>query len=87
MIEAERSGCVPVAYNSYPAAQELIEDGKNGVLINPFDEDEYANQLMKLMRDDELLRKMRKAGIEKSNEYTIDKIMSQWIELLHEVIQ
>ena len=87
VVEAQRSGCVPVAFNSYPVAQELIKDGKNGVLVKPFDEDEYANQLMTLMRNDELLINMRKEGIKKSKEYTIDKIMSQWIKLYHEVTE
>jgi glycosyltransferase involved in cell wall biosynthesis len=43
VIEAERSGCVPIAYNSYPAAQELIEDGKNGAVFKYGDESGFVD--------------------------------------------
>lgn len=86
LVEAERSGAVPIAFDSYPVAKELIDNGVNGILIRPFDEDEYSKQLAKLMSNPVLLNTMSIAGIEKSKNYTVDKIMSQWMTLYNDLL-
>lgn len=87
LVEAARLGCVPIAFDSYLAAKDIIDHGVNGILIKPFDEDKYADELMELMGNKNKLSKMAKAGIEKSKDYTVDKIMMQWIRLYDEILK
>ena len=35
--EAIISKCIPILFDSFPAARDIIEDGKSGILIKPFD--------------------------------------------------
>ena len=60
--EAMQHGCVPMAFNSYAAVRDLVIPGETGILAPPFDEEEYARQLLRLMQDDPLRSAMAQAG-------------------------
>lgn len=36
LVEAMQHGCVPIAFDSYPAVRDIISHGENGILIPPF---------------------------------------------------
>lgn len=48
LTEAMQYGCVPVAFDSFESIHEIIEDGKNGFLVKPFDMDKYADKVLRL---------------------------------------
>ena len=45
LTEAMTFGAVPVAFNSYAAITDIIDDGKNGLLVPPFSHKEFAGKL------------------------------------------
>lgn len=49
LIEAQSYGCVPMLFNSYSAASDIVNHNKNGILIQPFDCNEYIVETKKLM--------------------------------------
>ena len=48
LTEAMQFGCVPIAFDSFESIHEIIEDGKNGFLVKPFDIDKYADKVLRL---------------------------------------
>ena len=42
LIEAMQAGVVPVAFKSYLSVTDIIDDEQNGILVSPFDIEEYA---------------------------------------------
>ena len=60
LIEAASFGCVPVAFDSFAAARDIIDDGGNGCLVPAFDLDAYAETLARLMSDDALRERLPK---------------------------
>ena len=40
---------MPIAFNSFVAISDIIDDNRNGILIEPFDLKEYEKQLCRLM--------------------------------------
>lgn len=48
LVEAMQHGCVPIAFDSYPAVRDIISHGENGILIPPFQEEDYSNAIMAL---------------------------------------
>lgn len=48
LTEAMQFGCVPIAFDSFESIHEIIEDGKNGFLVKPFDMDKYADKVLRL---------------------------------------
>ena len=49
LIEAQSYGCVPMLFNSYSAASDIVYHNENGILVQPFDCNEYAAETKKLM--------------------------------------
>ncbi len=86
LVESMAYGCVPIAFNSFETACDIIDDGVNGKLIPPFDIQKYADELIKLMDDEALRAKMSAKAIEKSKTFDIDKIGHKWITLVHELL-
>lgn len=79
--EAMRSGVIPIAFNSFPALTDIVDDGKNGYVIPPFDEGVFVNKLKSLMSDDEARQQMREAAVQKSATFDIDTAVEKWAQL------
>lgn len=50
LIEGQAAGCTPVAFDS-GGQRDIIENGKTGYLIAPYDTDVFAHTLMKAITD------------------------------------
>lgn len=86
LAESMGFGVIPVVYNSYSAVGDIIDDGKNGLVI-PYHKDGYrageaANMLSNLMNDTSIREAMALAAVEKSREYSVERIYEQWLETL-----
>lgn len=85
LVESMAYGCVPLAFNSFETAADIIDNGKNGFLIQPFDVRQYAKQVLKLMDDIQLRKKMAVFSVEKSKNFMIEKIMPSWVEIIDDL--
>ena len=85
LVEAQSNGVVPIAYNSYASATDIINDGENGFLVKAFDEDEYVKKLMLLMRDKELRLRMAESAMASVRKFDSRKIAQQWIDLFEKL--
>ena len=85
MTEAMSAGLPVVAYKSCPAVNELVKDGKTGLLVDDGAE-ALAEGLRKLMKDQELREEMGRAAHEEMHTYAPEKIWDQWEALMKKVI-
>lgn len=86
LVEASAHGCIPVAFNSFPAAEEIIQDGENGFLVRPFDLDEYADKLRKLMNaSPQAFSGLSANAVQNAKRFSLEKITNQWIALFEEL--
>lgn len=81
IIESFKFGVVPMAFDSFPAAKELIDNGKDGFVIPAFDVNEYARVLSGLMDNDDQREKMRKNAQTSALNYYSSSIYEKWKEL------
>ena len=79
--EAMAFGVVPFSFNSFPAVHDIIEDGRTGVLINPFSIKEYADKLARLMSDEETRVLMSENCMKDVARFGIENIVDQWENL------
>lgn len=87
LTEGMQHGCVPIAYDSYTAVRHIIHDENDGVLVKPFEIDEYANKLALLMGNKLLRENLSTAAIKSVKQYDAQMIMPKWIELLESVCE
>lgn len=86
LTEGMSFGCIPVTFNNYGAASEIIDDQINGCLIPPFNLKTYAERLSELMNNQILRETMSKAAIEKVETFSVGKVVDQWENLFNQVL-
>ena len=84
LIECQSFGCVPIIYDSYPAAKEIVVDGENGYLIPFRQKRKYADRLNDLISNTTLLKKLSFNSIRSVQRYSPDYIMDEWINLINQ---
>ena len=84
LAEGMSVGLPAIGYKSCPAVNELIVDGKTGILcadgVNPL-----AQALAQLMQNKELRIKMGVAAKADMAEYSPEKIWDKWEDLLYKL--
>lgn len=82
LAECMNFGVIPAVYNSYSAVCDIIDDGKDGIVLpyhkNGYQAEEAAGMIANIMKDDDKREQMALAAIKKSKEYSIEKIYSEW---------
>lgn len=82
LVEAMQYGCIPFAFNSYAALKDVIDDGINGYVIKPFDEEDYVNKLVNYIKSPEKEKhRLMCNAIEKSKYFSVEEIGKRWMEL------
>jgi len=85
LTEAMQHGCVPIVYNSFPAVNDIITNGEDGIIIPPFDKEEYSQKLLQLINNEEYRNRLSKAAIKSVTRFDAEKIIEQWINLIKEL--
>jgi glycosyltransferase involved in cell wall biosynthesis len=83
-IEAMASG-VPVVSSNASVMPEICGDA--ALYFDPFDTDELAEVMYKLLTDDQLWERMRRRGIERSKEFSWDRAASQTISVIEQAFR
>ncbi|MFI3326694.1 MAG: glycosyltransferase [Clostridia bacterium] len=87
LIEASVFGCVPMAFDSFSSVHDIIENGKNGILVQPFDLKKYQKELEKFMSDENYRKQLQKETLKVNEKFDKDKIVDQWIKLFEDLIK
>ena len=80
IIEAMGYG-IPIVASRTGGIPELVETGKNGILITPGSTDELFNALSSLIEDSSLRQKMGECSLKSSTQFTLEKMESDIVEL------
>ena len=83
LTEGQANGCICVAFGCTSGVKEILSpDGECGFIVPPYDEDMYAQVLLKIASmDKESQIKMRRRAVERRLEYTPEKIAVKWKSL------
>lgn len=83
LTEAQAHGCIPVAFGCSDGIKDVLSpSGVNGFIVTPFDEDEYAETLVRIanLKEEERLA-IRKSAVAKRAGYAPGIIMKKWKDL------
>ncbi|MBX9889404.1 MAG: glycosyltransferase [Flavobacteriaceae bacterium] len=83
LVEAQSYGCVPVLFNSYAAAQDIITHNENGMLVPPFNSNEYVQTTTALINNPEKLSQMALNGYENVNRFSYEETYKKWEEVFN----
>lgn len=79
-VEAMSLGVVPIGFASFNAIYDMIEDGKNGVIIPDNHYREYAEALIELATNDRMRQRMAIEALSGKGKYDIEQVGPLWME-------
>ena len=82
LLEAQEYGIPVVSFDCKCGPADIIENGRNGLLVQEGDIEGFAEKLLGLIRDHESLIAMGKAARAGAERWSAEKIMKQWTDLL-----
>ena len=82
LMEAMPMGCCCVAFDSYDAIHDFIEDGENGCIVKNNDVKGYYQRLEELMMNEDKRIEMGTNAIESSQRFSMEKVAAKWQRLL-----
>ncbi len=83
ILEAKQCGCVPIVYNNFASAQDLIQHEVNGFLVETNDIKSFVATLKRLMTDDALRQTMSQANAQPNHSFDISTVAEQWNQLIN----
>lgn len=78
ILEAMSFQCVPIVFDSFPTVHDLIDNNLNGLLIPPFDIDEFVKQAINLLNDEERIRQMQCSCERKVKKFSLVATIQRW---------
>lgn len=85
-VQALASGLVIVA-SRVGGFMDLVDQGKNGYLLNPDDEDMFVNTLAELLTSREKIRACKVESLKKAKEFDLENIVHQYETIFRQVIE
>jgi glycosyltransferase involved in cell wall biosynthesis len=82
LTESQQYGVVPLAFDSYASAKDIITDGENGFLIPYGAIKRYADKLLYLMENVNEREAVALNALESSSRFEIEKVIPMWEKLL-----
>ncbi|WP_264523246.1 glycosyltransferase family 4 protein [Flavobacterium sp. N502536] len=87
LIEAMACGLPCVAYDCPVGPKAIIQDDKNGFLVEEGNQDSYVEKLSLLIEDELLRRKMSDEAKKSIEKYNLKHIMDQWKILFDSIVK
>ncbi len=82
LTEAMSYGCVPIVFNTFAACEDIIDNGKNGYLIEGSDSKEFVKKTVQLIKNNEMWSRMSFDARKLNNALGVDVIIKKWLHLL-----
>ena len=79
LIEAMYLGVPCISFDCPVSPKEIIADA--GGTVECFDEDKYADTVIKLLQNPERLKYLQQKSIERARDFYMDKVLDRWMQL------
>lgn len=86
LLEAQIFGVVPVCYDTFAAAAEVMENDVSGFLIPEGNKQQYKDAVLSLMNDVAMREKMARASIKHVEKFSHVVVAKKWNDLFYSVI-
>ena len=87
LIEAQAVGLPIVSFKCKCGPKDVITEGIDGYLVEEGDVAALADRLLKLIKDEDLRKKMGQEAYKNSERFSEERVMDQWEKLFEEVVR
>lgn len=83
--ESLQYGAVPIAFGSYEAIYDIIDDQKTGFIIKPFSTKDFSKTILELIKDPILLKNIQYNIAAREDKFEKSAIVDKWEELINHI--
>ena len=89
LTEGQAQGCIPIAFGCSAGVRTILSpSGVNGFIVTPYDENEYAETLLRIAAMSDAEREaIRHNCVAKSAEYRPEIILQKWSDLIASLLK
>lgn len=87
ITEAMACGLPPVAFACPCGPKDIIDNDKNGILVEPENIIEFADKLIYLIENPQIRKEMGKNALVKAQRFRIEAIAKEWQQLFTEILK
>lgn len=87
IVEAMSCGIPPVAFDCPWGPRQIITDGKDGILVENGNVQDFADKICYLIENEDIRKNMARNAVEKAKLYSVDAIMKKWLDLFESINQ
>lgn len=84
-LEAQTNGLVCVGVDAR-GIKDLIKSGYNGYLVRKGDKKEFADKVLKLLKDERLYKRMKRNTLKEIKKHKIEKVIGAWEKVYRRLI-
>lgn len=85
LLEAMSAGLPVVSFDCPTGPREIVESGRNGLLVPNGDVDALGDALLEMIQDEELRRRCSQGALETVEGYSLATIGQRWEDLIEEL--
>ena len=78
-MEAMANGCPVISYDCKYGPEEIVEDGKSGLLVAQGDISGLAAEINRVIVDKALRRRLASEGVRRGKTFSAEDIAPQWL--------
>ncbi|WP_136465438.1 glycosyltransferase family 4 protein [Flagellimonas onchidii] len=82
LIEAMSQGMACIAYDCVSGPSEIIDDGKNGILVSDQNKEEMIQKLGELIDNEKLRESLRANTVKSLDKFSLENVGKKWENLL-----
>lgn len=82
LLEAQANNLPVISFDCHTGPREIVADGRNGLLIPPFDTDLFAEKLCGLMEDRDRRAAFSTHARDHIDQFSKEQILKKWCELI-----
>ena len=86
LLEAMQHKVIPMAFDSFASVRDIIIPRETGLLVTPFNLNEYANQLAELMSNPSQRLKLAEQAYSFVQKFSASNVVSKWEDLFVEIM-
>lgn len=86
ILEAKSKNLPVISFDIDSGPSDMIRDGIDGYLVEPFDVSDMAQKILHLAQDPDLRSSMSARAAENLNKFSCDQVLSQWMSLFEKLV-
>jgi glycosyltransferase involved in cell wall biosynthesis len=84
LLESLSQGCPTIAYDIKYGPSDIIENGKNGFLVENYNRQEMARKIIEVLQDKGLQKRLNAGAIKSIDRFTEKEYLDNWVRLLNQ---